>query len=48
MKSRLGELYQCTDQECGFEILVVRDSQRPPSQGPSPRCCCGQPMLLRS
>ena len=48
MKSRLGELFQCKDQDCGFEVLVVRDSSRPPLRGPCPVCCCGQPMELRA
>jgi predicted RNA-binding Zn ribbon-like protein len=44
MRSRLGELYQCAEQGCGFEVLVVHDSSRTQQKGPCPICCCGSLM----
>src|SRR5882672_7294831 len=33
MRARLGDLYQCADKDCGFEVLIVRDSGKPVQQG---------------
>lgn len=43
MHAKLGELFRCSDDRCGFEVLVVHDSSLPaPSAGPV--CCCGRDM----
>ena len=45
MAMQKGEKYECSDPECGCEISVTRSSEAM-SGSRSPRCCCGEEMIL--
>jgi len=44
MAMRKGEMYECTNSDCGCEISVTKSSEAP-NANRSPQCCCGEEML---
>ena len=47
MAFRKGEIYVCSDADCGCEITVIQDAHRAKSDHDH-RCCCGQELKLKS
>jgi hypothetical protein len=47
MPFKKGEIYRCTDADCGCEITVTQDAHRSKSQHEH-RCCCGSELKLNS
>lgn len=39
-----GEVYACTDPECGCEMTVTKEPQPGAGGDENPRCCCGREM----
>ena len=46
MAMRIGEIYHCTNEDCGCEIEVTRGANEGGGGDSAPRCCCGMPMEL--
>jgi hypothetical protein len=46
MAMKKGEIYECTNSDCGCEINVIKASEAP-NASRSPRCCCGEEMLAK-
>jgi len=44
MAMKKGEMYECTNSDCGCEINVTKGSEAS-NAGRSPRCCCGEEMM---
>ena len=45
MAMKKGDKFECTNSECGCEITVTKASEAP-NAGRSPRCCCGEEMMM--
>jgi len=45
MAMKKGDKFECTNSECGCEINVTKASKAP-NASRSPRCCCGEEMML--
>lgn len=44
MALREGEVYRCTDRECGCEITVTKGAAPGRGGDRNPTCCCGHVM----
>jgi len=44
MALQQGEVYRCSNRDCGCEITVTRGSK---GGNMAPRCCCGSEMTLQ-
>jgi hypothetical protein len=45
MAFKKGEVYRCSDVDCGCEIAITRGAQKNQA-GHQHRCCCGREMDL--
>ena len=44
MAMQVGEIYRCSNSDCGCEIEVLKGPQHAGHNEEAPRCCCGLPM----
>jgi hypothetical protein len=44
MALRTGEIYRCSDANCGCEIQVTKGAEPGGGGDRNPRCCCGGEM----
>jgi hypothetical protein len=44
MAFKKGEVYQCTNPNCGCEIQVTKEPKAGGGGNQNPRCCCGMEM----
>jgi hypothetical protein len=47
MALKEGEVYKCTDPQCGCEITVTKGAQPGDGGNQAPRCCCGMEMVKK-
>ena len=45
MALQKGEVYRCSDAECGCEITVTKGAAPGKGGNEAPRCCCGKSMI---
>ena len=45
MALRKGEVYRCSDAECGCGITVTKGAAPGIGGNQPPRCCCGKEMI---
>ena len=44
MALKEGEVYECSNQDCGCEIQVTHSASPSTDKKQQPRCCCGEEM----
>ena len=42
-----GEVYKCSDPECGCEVTVTKGAAPGKGSNLNPRCCCGTEMVKK-
>jgi hypothetical protein len=47
MALKQGEVYACSDPQCGCEMTVTKGAAPGKGGELNPRCCCGQEMRRR-
>lgn len=47
MALKQGEVYKCSDPDCGCEITVTKDTAPGKGGNLAPRCCCGKEMVKK-
>jgi hypothetical protein len=48
MAMKQGEVYRCTNDDCGCEITVTKGANPAGGGDENPTCCCGMEMENRS
>jgi hypothetical protein len=44
MVMKPGDIFRCTNPDCGCELTVIQESHRADASSKAPHCCCGAEM----
>lgn len=47
MAFKKGDVYRCSDEQCGCEITVTHSASPDCRGNQNPRCCCGKEMVKK-